>query len=278
MRKDRSIEELVLYYVVALAVALLIILLFTGCSAMTIPEIDHSYKYSAQIVEDELNPAIAWNFWTKGPIRDLLLKNEKKILKKILSDKIEVRKKRNLKRFDEWFWAKRDDNPYDNENEFRNSFYNRVLEAETRFASKNGVKKRSQRRYKGWRSPMGRIYIALGEPFDSARYDLGEFVGLGTTSEISREVEEIEVWYYDLPEDFSGFWFTDVAWLLFEKDNFGRWDWARKFLNFASYRTMYTIYRYPSYSQYVLEIERFLKAKAKENIYNSEVELKLENK
>jgi len=91
--------------------------------------------------------------------------------------------------FIEAFWKQRDPDPSTPENEFKIEHYRRLNFANQRFGKDSPGP--------GWRSPMGRIYIMLGEPSSVQYY------------ENESEIYPVVIWYYEgkadlgLPNNFA---------------------------------------------------------------------------
>lgn len=228
-----------------------------------------------------LEQGLNFEYWTKWkPINKLLTSEEKKIVKGIL--KMEDVAERNTKaeKFVKWFWLRRDDNSYDDANEFKDSFYNRVIEAQTRFATDEGIYTRRCAYGRGWETNMGLIYILLGEsPYPSTTQDVDFLMSsiYGVSSNTALFPDKIEVWYYDFPPDYMGTIFDDgIAWILFERDS-GYWKFGEKtFSLFYGYENYYQQQLFGgflsiNYGQYQGEIERFLEAAAKSYIYENDI-------
>jgi len=91
--------------------------------------------------------------------------------------------------FIEEFWKKRDPDPYTEENEFKEEYFNRIEEANHLFREGGSP---------GWLQDRGRIYILLGPPDNREVYPRGyDFYGKPT-----------EIWYYG----FYPIVFIDQAW------------------------------------------------------------------
>ena len=87
------------------------------------------------------------------------------------------------------FWEKRDPSPGTEVNEFKDSYFKRIEEANQLFRDGNEP---------GWIQDRGRIYILLGPPSNRETYPRGiTFYG-----------KPCEVWYYG----FFPIWFVDEAW------------------------------------------------------------------
>jgi GWxTD domain-containing protein len=88
--------------------------------------------------------------WPKGPVRYIINRAEHAHFKSLQSDE-----ERQL--FIERFWERRDPDPRNDYNEYRMTFWTRVLEANRRFLDSA---------LPGWRTDRGKIFILLGEPDD----------------------------------------------------------------------------------------------------------------
>src|SRR5215831_18944448 len=88
--------------------------------------------------------------WYQGPVRYIITKVEVKSYKAL-----ETEAERGT--FIDWFWQRRDPDPSTPENEFRNRFEQRVLEAMRKFGYTATP---------GWKTDMGKIYILVGPPDD----------------------------------------------------------------------------------------------------------------
>jgi GWxTD domain-containing protein len=88
--------------------------------------------------------------WRTGPVRWILTPNEDRTYKHLTSDEKKAE-------FIRMFWAKRDPVPETPENEFRDSFWKRVQEANAWFREGNR---------EGWETDRGRILLTAGYPDD----------------------------------------------------------------------------------------------------------------
>jgi len=88
--------------------------------------------------------------WADGPVRYLMTYTEDERVKKLKSVP-------DLSQYISNFWARRDPTPGTLENEFRRTYWERVLEANKRFRDST---------IPGWKTDRGKIYIMLGEPDD----------------------------------------------------------------------------------------------------------------
>lgn len=271
-----------------LAIVLIGILALSSCAgfiriSQEYEKIGINFNDRASILRLEENPAL-FQLWTNWePIKLLMTKEEKKTVKKILKIEDEIARNDSSRKFINWFWQRRDGNSYDDVNEFKENFYNRVVEAQERFAIRENAGKMRRCAYgKGWQADLGIIYIVLGEPFSVERHqlrDLVTFLG-GIYQESVFMPQEIEVWFYDFSDfdidEYGGFLFRDgVAWMLFEKDSSG-WRFGEKtFSLFFSYEN-YHQYSFagPSlnYSVYIGEVYKFIEAVAQSYIYDEDLE------
>lgn len=247
--------------------------------------IDFSNRESILRLEKEPDLFRLWLKWK--PIAYLMTEEEKKLVKKI--SKVQDAEERNFyqEKFIECFWKRRDVNLYDDENvsDFKEAFYDRVIKAQTRYGSRNSVHDRKCKYGKGWQTDMGLIYILLGEPFNMARHDVNQlmsFLNINQNIDHQRSAfmpQEIEIWYYEVPfDEYDGSLFQDgVAWILFEQDTSGYWAYGSNtinlFYNYENYNYMAQLMGGMSltYSIYMGEIDKLLKAFAKENIYDEDL-------
>ncbi|MDH4272959.1 MAG: GWxTD domain-containing protein, partial [Candidatus Aminicenantes bacterium] len=87
------------------------------------------------------------------------------------------------------FWKKRDPTPETEENEYKDTYFQRIEEANLLFRDGNEP---------GWIQDRGRIYILLGPPTNRETYPRGiTFYG-----------KPVEIWYYG----YFPIWFIDAAW------------------------------------------------------------------
>lgn len=85
--------------------------------------------------------------WLDGPAEYIITDEERDIWGDLESDDMR-------RQFIEWFWARRDDDPRDDENPFKREFYERVAYTNRRFSGFP----------RGWKSDRGRVWIVLGRP------------------------------------------------------------------------------------------------------------------
>jgi GWxTD domain-containing protein len=93
--------------------------------------------------------------WYQGPVRYIITKVEIKAYKALETDSERAT-------FIDWFWQRRDIEPSTPQNEFRDRFEQRVLEAQRKFIYSATP---------GWKTDMGKIYILVGPP-DEINSDL----------------------------------------------------------------------------------------------------------
>lgn len=125
--------------------------------------------------------------WISGPISYIITPEERSAFKKLTTDD-------ERESFIETFWERRNPNPGDPENEFKEEFYRRIAYANEHFAS--GIP--------GWRSDRGRIYIMYGPPDEQDNHDSGgtyvanpnelPYAGPGASNEMT--TYPFEDWYY----------------------------------------------------------------------------------
>lgn len=243
-------------------------------------KIDFENKESILRLEKDPNLFKSWTKWR--PVELLMTGEEKKISKKILKIEDEAERNAKIEKFINWFWQRRDDNTYDHINEFKENFYGRVIEAQTRFADKEDAEYFRKCAYgKGWQTDMGIIYILSGEAPNKTRYSVSYLMNFfgGDYQETAFMPQEIEVWYYyDLPEDYNGMFVNDGnAWMLFEKEMV---DWRfgeQTFSLFFGYENYYNDpYYLPghtmNYSRYLGEVYKFIEAVAESYIYDWDLE------
>jgi len=95
------------------------------------------------------------DLWGRGPVRYILLDDERKILNGLLTREQRVE-------FIQWFWDRRDPDLRDDGNPARAAFYARVAEANRKYHDFP----------RGWLSDRGMVHIVLGRP-DSVRPSFG---------------------------------------------------------------------------------------------------------
>jgi GWxTD domain-containing protein len=108
--------------------------------------------------------------WLEEDVVYVITPKEKDVFLQLATD-------RERERFIEAFWRQRDPDPATPENEYRKEHERRIAFANQRFGrDEPGL---------GWRTPMGRIYITLGEPKQIERFE-------STTG-----LRPIDIWFYD---------------------------------------------------------------------------------
>lgn len=270
-----------------LAIILVGLLAFSSCVGLRVntelKRVGINFANKDSILKLEQDPALfkLWTSWR--PIKDLMTKKEKKLVKKILEMQNSEEQSFYQEKFIEFFWKRRDDNSYDEKNGFKDNYYNRVVEAQTRFADKEDAQYCRKCRYgKGWETDLGRIYIVLGEPYLKERHNIEQLLSLmgyqGTSFFIAQEAE---VWFYDfadfdIDDGYEGMLFqSGAAWILFEKDYSGYWEFGRTtFELLYNYENYMMSYFAPamSFGHYMSEVEMFIKAVAESYIYDWDLE------
>lgn len=120
--------------------------------------------------------------WLEEEVVYIISPKEKEVFLQLETDR-----ERDI--FIEAFWKQRDPDPNTEENEFKTEHYRRISFANQRFGKDSPGP--------GWRSPMGRIYIMLGEPSSVQYY------------ENESEIYPVVIWYYEgkadlgLPNNFA---------------------------------------------------------------------------
>lgn len=120
-----------------------------------------------RVFEEETAP----KDWANGPVEYIMLGYERDIWNDLGSDP-------ERQAFIEWFWGRRDDDPRDETNKYRDEFYTRVAFANQRFTGFP----------RGWKSDRGRVHIILGRPAGVRRTGLA---GWGRCA-----AESGELWTY----------------------------------------------------------------------------------
>ncbi len=113
--------------------------------------------------------------WKDGPVRYIMSWKEDEAVR-------QLRTVPELERFITEFWAKRDPSPGTIENEFRRTFWQRVLDANLRFRDST---------IPGWKTDRGKIFILLGAPEEVTHSTAS--LGAGGDSRYRRDVER---WLY----------------------------------------------------------------------------------
>lgn len=85
--------------------------------------------------------------WAEGPVQWIMLEEEQDRWDQLSTT-------RDKEEFIAWFWDRRDPDLRDDENPFKQSFYQRVALSNMRYSGFP----------KGWKSDRGRIHVTLGKP------------------------------------------------------------------------------------------------------------------
>lgn len=114
--------------------------------------------------------------WLDGPVRYIVTPDEAKQFKALKTDP-------ERSAFIERFWRRRDPTPATLVNEYRQTFWQRVQEANEKFVDSAGP---------GWRTDRGKIYILYGPPDEmhedpTARTQAGDDAGSGLVRWVYRE-------------------------------------------------------------------------------------------
>ncbi len=148
--------------------AVVLVLSAVGYSSPS-PAPQKSKKNKAQTETSER--AAYWKKWLDEDVVYIISDEEKNVFKKLQTD--EEREK-----FVEQFWARRNPDPRNPDNSFKEEHYRRIAYANERFAS--GIP--------GWKTDRGRIYIMYGKPDEieshpsGGTYNREIWEGGGTTS------------------------------------------------------------------------------------------------
>jgi GWxTD domain-containing protein len=143
-------------------------------------------KRREKALRKEMESAYGW--FLNGPTGYVITPEERAAFKKLTTDD-------EREQFIENFWERRNPNPGNPENEFKEEFYRRVAYANEHFAS--GIP--------GWKTDRGRIYIMWGPPNEQENHDSGgtyvanpdelPYTGPGANNEM--ETYPFEDWYYN---------------------------------------------------------------------------------
>ncbi|MGH9470701.1 MAG: GWxTD domain-containing protein [Terriglobia bacterium] len=125
--------------------------------------------------------------WISGPIGYIITHQERAAFKKLTTDD-------EREQFIEAFWDRRNPNPGNPENEFKEEFYRRIAYANEHYTS--GIP--------GWRTDRGRIYITWGPPDEVESHDSGgtyvaqpnELPYMGPDAQNEMTTYPFEDWYY----------------------------------------------------------------------------------
>jgi len=110
-------------------------------------------KRQKEIQKEEQSP---YKKWIEDEVPYIITDQERASFKKLTTDD-------ERESFIETFWERRNPNPGDPENEFKEEYYRRIAYANEHFAS--GIP--------GWRTDRGRIYIMYGPPNEIDNHDSG---------------------------------------------------------------------------------------------------------
>jgi GWxTD domain-containing protein len=143
-------------------------------------------KRREKAIRKEMESAYGW--FINGPTGYIITNEERAAFKKLSTDD-------EREQFIENFWERRNPNPGNPENEFKEEFYRRVAYANEHFAS--GIP--------GWKTDRGRIYVMWGPPNEQENHDSGgtyvaspnelPYTGPGASNEM--ETYPFEDWYYN---------------------------------------------------------------------------------
>jgi GWxTD domain-containing protein len=143
-------------------------------------------KRREKAIRKEMESAYGW--FLNGPTGYVITPEERAAFKKLTTDD-------EREQFIENFWERRNPNPGNPENEFKEEFYRRVAYANEHFAS--GIP--------GWKTDRGRIYVMWGPPNEQENHDSGgtyvaspnelPYSGPGASNEM--ETYPFEDWYYN---------------------------------------------------------------------------------
>ncbi|MEW5806354.1 MAG: GWxTD domain-containing protein [Acidobacteriota bacterium] len=106
--------------------------------------------------------------WCEGPVRYIITKGEEKSFRSLKSDEERAA-------FINRFWSKRDPSPGTLANEFRYSFWQRVIDANFLF---------SESTKPGWKTDRGKVYIIMGPPQEIEEDQNVSGIGSPATGEI----------------------------------------------------------------------------------------------
>ena len=118
--------------------------------------------------------------WVNNDVAYIITDDERSAFKKLATDE-------EREQFIEIFWRKRDPDPDTDENEYKETYYERIAYANEHYAS--GIP--------GWKTDRGRIYIMYGKPDEveshpaGGQYDRPVYQGGGSTT-----TYPFEIWFY----------------------------------------------------------------------------------
>ncbi len=104
--------------------------------------------------------------WLSGPVEYLILNDERDVWK-------ELETTEDRQAFKDFFWARRNQNPREEDNKVRNEFYERVAYANKRF---RGFPK-------GWKSDRGRVWVIVGRPDGIKKSTSQQLFGVSMSAE-----------------------------------------------------------------------------------------------
>jgi GWxTD domain-containing protein len=126
--------------------------------------------------------------WINGPIEYIVLNEERD-----LWETLETTDQRQA--FKTWFWARRNQQPREENNKIRSEFYERVAHANKRF---RGFPK-------GWKSDRGRVHVIVGRPNGMRKATGSQLFGRNMSA-------EFEVWtYYTVGSNISRAFTTNTG-------------------------------------------------------------------
>jgi GWxTD domain-containing protein len=126
--------------------------------------------------------------WINGPIEYIVLNEERDLWKTL-----ETTDQRQA--FKTWFWARRNQQPREENNKIRSEFYERVAHANKRF---RGFPK-------GWKSDRGRVHVIVGRPNSMRKATGSQLFGRNMSA-------EFEVWtYYTVGSNISRAFTTNTG-------------------------------------------------------------------
>jgi GWxTD domain-containing protein len=94
--------------------------------------------------------------WPDNEVPDLISADERAVFDKLRTDD-------EREMFIEQFWLRRDPTPETAQNEFRDEYYRRIVEANQRFSGS----------VPGWKTDRGRIFVKYGPPDETETHSLG---------------------------------------------------------------------------------------------------------
>jgi GWxTD domain-containing protein len=181
-----------LHFLVSVIAAFAVISLFAAGAQAGVAQNQPNKKLTKEekrrekAIRKEMESAYGW--FLNGPTGYIITPEERAAFKKLSTDD-------ERESFIENFWERRNPNPGNPENEFKEEFYRRVAYANEHFAS--GIP--------GWRTDRGRIYIMWGPPNEQENHDSGgtyvaspnelPYTGPGASNEM--ETYPFEDWYYN---------------------------------------------------------------------------------